>query len=229
MSVGVLITTLAAGPSVTELDSAVTAVHRGGEMMGVISFAASGALVAVRKRLDLFGMVVMACATALGGGIVRDLLIGRTPPAAFTDLTYLSASILTALVLYFIAPSRRLTKGPLEIADAIGLGLFCVTGTVIADSAGLGAPTAALLGMTTAIGGGVIRDVLSGEVPTVLRPDQDLYAIPALFGAAATAALLSFDLYHAWTGLLAAAGAVGFRLLARHYQWHAPLARHARD
>lgn len=79
MSVGVLITTLAAGPSVTELDSAVTAVHRGGEMMGVISFAASGALVAVRKRLDLFGMVVMACATALGGGIVRDLLIGRTP------------------------------------------------------------------------------------------------------------------------------------------------------
>lgn len=100
---------------------------------------------------------------------------------------------------------------------------------MIADSAGLGAPTAALLGMTTAIGGGVIRDVLSGEVPTVLRPDQDLYAIPALFGAAATAALLSFDLYQAWTGLLAAAGAVGFRLLARHYQWHAPLARHARD
>jgi len=229
VSVGVLVAMVAAGPSATELDSALTAVHHSGELMGVVSFAASGALVAVRKRLDLFGMAILATATALGGGIVRDLLIGRTPPGAFTDLTYLSASLLTALVLYFIAPSRRLTKGPLEIADAIGLGLFCVTGTVIAYSAGVGAPTAALLGMTTAIGGGVLRDVLSGEVPSVLRPDQDLYAIPALFGAAATATLLHFDLYRSWTGLLAAVGAIGFRLLARHYQWHAPLARHARD
>lgn len=229
MSVEVLVAVVAVGPSVTELDSAVNAVHRAGETLGVIAFAASGALVAVRKRLDLFGMVVLACATALGGGIVRDLLIGRTPPAAFTNLTYLSASIVTALILYFIAPSRRLTKGALEISDAIGLGLFCVTGTVIAASAGVGTPTAALLGMTTAIGGGVIRDVLSGEVPLVLRPDQDLYAVPALFGAAATAALLHFDAYRAWSGLLAAAGAVGFRLLARRYQWHAPLARHARE
>ncbi len=229
MSVGVLVAVVATGPSVSELDSAVTMVHRGGELLGVISFAASGALVAVRKRLDMFGMAVLAAATALGGGIVRDLLIGRTPPAAFTDLTFLTASLVTALVLFFIAPSPRLTKGPLEIADAIGLGLFCVTGTVIADSAGLGAPTAALLGMTTAIGGGVLRDVLSGEVPSVLRPDQDLYAIPALFGAATTATLLHFDLYHAWTGLLAATGAIGFRLLARHFQWQAPLARHARD
>ncbi|MFC4377224.1 trimeric intracellular cation channel family protein [Nocardia halotolerans] len=212
-----------------EWDSAVNMVHRGGEMLGVISFAASGALVAARKRLDLFGMAVLGCATALGGGIVRDLLIGRTPPAAFTNLTYLTASLITALILFFIAPSPRLTKGPLEVADAIGLGLFCVTGTVIADAAGLGAPTAALLGMTTAIGGGVLRDVLSGEVPLVLRPDQDLYAIPALFGATTTAVLLHLDLYQAWTGLLAAAGAVGFRLLSRRYRWHAPLARHARE
>lgn len=217
------------GALAAQLDEAVSVVHRSGELLGVISFAASGALVAVRKRLDLFGMVVLGCATALGGGIVRDLLIGRTPPAAFTDLTFLTASIVTALILYFIAPSPRLTKGPLEVADAIGLGLFCVTGTVIADSVGLGAPTAALLGMTTAIGGGVLRDVLSGEVPLVLRPDQDLYAIPALFGAATTAVLLHLDIYQTWTGLLAAAGAVGFRLLARHYGWHAPTARHARD
>lgn len=229
MSGGVLVAVVAAWPSVAGLESVVAGVHRSGELMGVIAFAASGALAAVRKRLDLFGMAVLACATALGGGIVRDLLIGRTPPAAFTNLTYLYAALVTALILYFIAPSRRLTKGPLEVADAIGLGLFCVTGTVIAYNAGLAAPTAALLGMTTAIGGGVLRDVLTGEVPFVLRPDQDLYAIPALFGAAATATLLHFDLYRAWTGLLAAAGAIGFRLLARHYKWHAPLARHARD
>ncbi|WP_188830252.1 trimeric intracellular cation channel family protein [Nocardia camponoti] len=195
-------------------------------MAGVISFAASGALMAVRKRLDLFGMVVLACATALGGGIIRDLLIGRTPPAAFTDLTFLIASIITGGVLFVIAPSRQTTRKALEYADALGLGLFCVTGTVIAYSSGLGAPTSALLGMTTAIGGGVIRDVLCGEVPEVLQPDSDLYAIPALFGAAITATLLHFDLYQSWTGLLAAAGAVGFRLLAHHYHWHAPVARH---
>ncbi|WP_052313602.1 trimeric intracellular cation channel family protein [Nocardia thailandica] len=212
-----------------ELDTAATAVHRIGELAGVVAFAASGALVAIRKRFDVFGMVVIAAATALGGGILRDLLVGRTPPAAFTDLTYLCAAVLTALVLFFVAPPRRLVNGPMEVADAIGLGLFSVTGTVIAYSANAGAPTAALLGMTTAIGGGVIRDVLSGEVPSVLRPDQDLYAVPALCGATATALLLHFGLYYAWTGLLAALGAITFRLLAHRYQWHAPLARHARE
>ncbi|MEV0031705.1 trimeric intracellular cation channel family protein [Nocardia sp. NPDC050793] len=209
----------------TQLDSAVNAAQRIGELLGVISFAASGALLAVRKNLDIFGMAVLACGTALGGGVIRDLLIGRTPPAAFTDLTYLCASLLTALVIFFKHPSRRLTRGPLEVFDAIGLGLFCVTGTAVAYAQGVGAPTAALLGMVTAIGGGVIRDVLGGEVPRVLRPDQELYAVPALFGAAATATLLHFDAYWAWTGLLAACLAIGFRLLARRYGWRAPQAR----
>ncbi|TQM28936.1 trimeric intracellular cation channel family protein [Nocardia bhagyanarayanae] len=208
----------------TQLDSAVNAAQRIGELLGVVSFAASGALLAVRKNLDVFGMAVLACSTALGGGVIRDLLIGRTPPAAFTDLTYLCASLLTALVIFFKHPSHRLT-GPLEVFDAVGLGLFCVTGTAVAYAQGVGAPTAALLGMVTAIGGGVIRDVLGGEVPRVLRPDQDLYAVPALFGAAATATLLHFDAYWAWTGLLAAILAIAFRLLARHYGWHAPQAR----
>ncbi|MCP2295803.1 putative membrane protein YeiH [Nocardia amikacinitolerans] len=207
----------------TQLDSAVNAAQRIGELLGVVSFAASGALLAVRKNMDVFGMAVLACSTALGGGVIRDLLIGRTPPAAFTDLTYLCASLLTALVIFFKHPSHRLT-GPLEIFDAIGLGLFCVTGTAVAYTHGVGAPTAALLGMVTAIGGGVIRDVLGGEVPRVLRPDQELYAVPALLGAAATATLLHFDAYWAWTGLLAAFLAIAFRLLARRYGWHAPQA-----
>ncbi|WP_227998350.1 trimeric intracellular cation channel family protein [Nocardia australiensis] len=212
----------------TQLDSAVTAAQRIGELLGVISFATSGALLAVRKNLDIFGMAVLACSTALGGGVIRDLLIGRTPPAAFTDLTYLSASLLATLVIFFRHPTSKLTRGPLEIADAVGLGLFCVTGTSVAYAHGTGAPTAALLGMVTAIGGGVIRDVLSGQVPSVLRPDQELYAVPALFGSTTTAALLHFDAYQAWTGLLAALVAIALRLLARRFQWHAPQARHTR-
>ncbi|RBO86918.1 trimeric intracellular cation channel family protein [Nocardia puris] len=209
--------------------SAVDFAQRGGELLGVVSFAASGALLAVRKNLDIFGMAVLACGCALGGGVIRDLLIGRTPPAAFTDLTYLCAAALTAFAIFFRHPSHRLTRSGLEIFDAIGLGLFCVTGTAIAYAHGTGAPTAALLGMVTAIGGGVIRDVLAGEVPAVLRPDQELYAVPALFGAAATATLLHFGAYRAWSGLLAAAGAITFRLLARRYNWRAPQPRHRPD
>lgn len=210
-----------------QLDSAVTAAQRIGELLGVIAFATSGALLAVRKNLDIFGMAVLACSTALGGGVIRDLLIGRTPPAAFTDLTFLCASLLTTLVIFFRHPTSKLTRGPLEIADTVGLGLFCVTGTVVAYSQGIGAPSAALLGMVTAIGGGVIRDVLSGQVPSVLRPDQELYAVPALFGSITTAMLLHFGAYRAWTGFLAALVAIVVRLLARRFQWRAPQARHS--
>ncbi len=208
----------------TQLDSAVNAAQRIGELLGVLSFATSGALLAVRRDFDIFGMAVLACATALGGGIIRDLLIGRTPPAAFTDLTYLCVSLLAALIVFLRHPPARLIRGPLEIFDAIGLGLFCVTGTVVAYAYGTGAPTAALLGMVTAIGGGVIRDVLAGQTPSVLRPDQELYAVPALIGAATTATLLYYGEYRAWTGGLAALAAIVLRLLARKYHWRAPQA-----
>lgn len=204
--------------------SAVGAVQHVGELFGVFAFASSGALLAVRRDFDIFGIVVLACSTALGGGVIRDLLIGRTPPAAFVDLSYLWTALFAALVIFFWHPSRRLTKGPLEVADAFGLGLFCVTGTVVAYTAGAGAPSAALLGLVTAIGGGVIRDLLGGQTPNVLRPDQ-IYAVPALLGAVCTAVLLHFDLYRAWTGALAALGAIGFRLLALRFHWHAPQAR----
>ncbi|MEV6561163.1 trimeric intracellular cation channel family protein [Nocardia sp. NPDC051756] len=204
--------------------SAVGAAQHAGELFGVFAFASSGALLAVRRDFDIFGIVVLACATALGGGIIRDLLIGRTPPAAFVDLSYLWTAVLAAAVIFFWHPSRRLTRGPLEVADAFGLGLFCVTGTVIAYSRGLGAPSAALLGLVTAIGGGVIRDLLGGQTPNVLRPDQ-IYAVPALAGAVATATLLHFGVYQAWTGALAALGAIAFRLLALRFGWHAPQAR----
>ncbi|MCX4095142.1 trimeric intracellular cation channel family protein [Nocardia sp. alder85J] len=218
------------------MESAVDLVQQIGDIAGVFAFAVSGALLAVRKDYDVFGLAVLAVATALGGGVLRDLIIGRVPPAAFTDLGYLYTSLLAAAMVALWRPPRetgrwyrrtrrlRLTRW-LDIADAVGLGLFCVLGTRTAFEHGLGAPSAALLGLVTAVGGGIVRDVLAQRSPAILRPDTDLYAIPALFGSVLTAILLHEHWYRGWTALPAAAGAIAFRLLALRYHWRAPRAR----
>lgn len=203
-------------------------VQRAGDLLGVFAFAVSGALLAVRKNYDLVGIAVLACATAFGGGVVRDLVIGASPPRAFTDPWYLGLPLLAAVIIFFWHPPHRLVARPLDVADAVGLGVFSVTGTVAAYQHGLATVPSALLGVVTAVGGGLIRDVLAGVPPSVLRPDQEIYAVPALFGASVAAALLHFGALTAWTGALASAGAFVFRMLALHFRWHAPLARRRR-
>ncbi|SIE96178.1 Predicted membrane protein [Mycobacteroides abscessus subsp. abscessus] len=123
------------------------------------------------------------------------------------------------------SPPAKLTGWPLQVTDALGLAVFCVTGTAIAAHSGLAEPSAALLGAMTAIGGGVIRDLLSGETPMLLRPDSELYAIPAMLGASITALLIHVGLYTDLTGLAAALAAFGLRMLAMRFHWHAPQAR----
>lgn len=204
------------------INDAASTVHQVGEIAGVFAFALSGALVAVRRDLDIVGIFLLACATALGGGIIRDVIIGNVPPNAFTDLKYLGVAALAALLICLWRPPQRLTSWPLDVTDAVGLGLFAVTGTVVAYSTGLSATGSALLGMTTAIGGGVIRDVLTGQVPTVLRPGQHLYAIPALLCASVVAVLLRFAHYQPWMGLCCAALAVALRLASLKFGWHGP-------
>ncbi|BEL60708.1 hypothetical protein Isolate57626_21400 [Mycobacteroides abscessus subsp. abscessus] len=113
----------------------------------------------------------------------------------------------------------------MQVTDALGLAVFCVTGTAIAAHSGLAEPSAALLGAMTAIGGGVIRDLLSGETPMLLRPDSELYAVPAMLGASITALLIHVGLYTDLTGLAAALAAFGLRMLAMRFHWHAPQAR----
>ncbi|KJR09531.1 trimeric intracellular cation channel family protein [Gordonia sihwensis] len=206
----------------SNLDNAASLVHHGGELAGIVAFAASGALLSVRRDLDVVGIVLLAAATALGGGIIRDVIIGKTPPTAFTDLRLVAVAVATALVIFVWHPPARLTRWPLEVADAVGLGLFAVTGTVTAYEHGLSAPSAAMLGLTTAIGGGIIRDVLSGSVPAVLRSNEHLYAIPSLVGAAVTALLLHLGVYRSWVGLLCAALVTVVRLASLRYGWHGP-------
>ncbi|MBM7369299.1 trimeric intracellular cation channel family protein [Gordonia hydrophobica] len=204
------------------VNDATSALNFGGELIGTIAFAASGALLSVRRGLDIVGIILLAGATALGGGIIRDVIIGKIPPTAFTDLWLIGTAVGTALVIFFWQPPARLTRWPLDVTDAVGLGMFAVLGTVTAYQHGLSAPAAAMLGLTTGVGGGIIRDVLSGHVPAVLRPNEHLYAIPASGGAAATSALLYFDVYQAWMGWICAAAVIAVRIGSLKFGWHGP-------
>ena len=149
-------------------------------LAGTFVFGLSGGLAAVQAKLDLFGVIVLSAVVGLAGGITRDLLIG-TPPATFRDWRYLAAAGAAGLVSYFATTALSRAQRGVLVFDAFGLGLFCVTGATKALDFGLGPAQAMILGAITGIGGGMLRDVLLREVPTVLR--HELYAIPALLGA----------------------------------------------
>jgi uncharacterized membrane protein YeiH len=150
-------------------------------LAGTFVFGLSGGLAAVHARLDVFGVIVLAGVVGLAGGITRDLLIG-TPPATFRDWRYLAVVTAAGVVSFFAQLALERIHRGVQTFDAIGLSVFCVTGATKAVAAGVGPLPATLLGAITGIGGGMLRDVLLGETPAVLR--QELYAIPALLGAA---------------------------------------------
>ena len=149
-------------------------------LAGTFVFGLSGGLAAVRARLDLVGVVVVAVAVGLAGGITRDLLIG-VPPATFRDWRYLAAAGGAGIVTFLASAVLQRLGRAIDILDAGGLSLFCVTGAATALQHRVGAPEAVILGAITGIGGGMLRDILVREIPVVLR--EGLYAIPALVGA----------------------------------------------
>jgi uncharacterized membrane protein YeiH len=191
------------------------------DLAGIFVFAISGALVAVRKGLDVFGVLVLAGTTGLGGGFLRDVLIGATPPAALADWRYLLAPVAAGVLTFYVHPALGRMERQVNVFDAFGLALFCVTGALKSLEFGLGPVPAALMGMVTGIGGGMIRDVLAGRVPAVFR--GELYATPALAGAAiaVVGARLGFPV-----GLVALLGGgvcLSWRLLAMWRHWRAPM------
>ncbi|MFJ9357371.1 trimeric intracellular cation channel family protein [Streptomyces mirabilis] len=199
------------------------------DLVGIFVFAISGALLAVRKNFDVFGIAVLAEVTALGGGLFRDMVIGAVPPAAFTDLGYFSTPLLAALLVFFLHPEVERIQVAVNVFDAAGLGLFCVAGTTKAYEYGLGLTSSAALGLATAVGGGVLRDVLANEVPSLLRWDRDLYAVPAIVGATMVVLCIRYDALSPFTSGLAAVTAFVLRLLAMRYHWRAPRAWHRRS
>ena len=198
------------------------------DLAGIFVFSVSGASLAVRKGFDAVGIVVLAIATSLGGGMIRDVLIGDIPPAAIEDQAYLLVA-LAAGVVVLVGHSivERLAR-PVLVSDAAGLGLFSVVGAAKALDFGIAPVSAVLLGTITAVGGGIIRDVLARDVPVVFRPDTALLAIPAAAGAVATVAAWEADLYGWTAAALISLGVFVFRLLAMHLGWGAPVARGGR-
>ena len=191
------------------------------DLVGIFVFAISGALVAVRKELDVFGVLVLAGVTGLGGGWLRDVLIDATPPASLMDWRYLVAPVAAGLLTFRYHPTLGRMERSVNVFDAFGLALFCVTGAVKAQEYGLGFAAAALMGMVTGIGGGMARDVLAGRVPVVFR--GELYAIPALAGAS-VAVVLHAEGQPFWlTALCGGSLCLVWRLVAIRRDWRAPM------
>ncbi|WP_434993508.1 trimeric intracellular cation channel family protein [Arthrobacter sp. Ld5] len=197
-------------------------VALGADLLGVFFFAVSGSLLAARKGFDLVGSLLLASLASLGGGVARDLIL-NVPPAAFTDPVYLVPPLLATALVYFVFSGVERGKRVLVVFDAGGLALFCITGTLKALDAGLHPVSAALLGVTTAVGGGLLRDVVANEVPQLFDP-RDIYALPAMLGSVVVTVLYLTGTFTLVTGTVAASLVFSLRVLAWRYGWHAPLA-----
>jgi uncharacterized membrane protein YeiH len=192
------------------------------DLSGTFVFALSGAAAGVRRRLDIFGVLVLSFAAANAGGIARDVMIGATPVAALSDWRYVAVSLLAGLLTFYCYPPMQRLSGSVLVFDAAGLALFAVTGATKALAYHLGPVSAALLGMLTGIGGGMARDILITEIPVVLH--ADLYAVAAL---AAAAVVVIGNVLHLSSVLAACVGAVlcfGLRFMAIRYGWRLPVA-----
>jgi len=193
------------------------------DLLGTFAFAVNGAFTATRAvRLDIVGVLVLGVMTAIGGGILRDLLIGAVPPSAFTHWYYLAAAGGGALIAFFISRPSRLLTIPILVLDAIGLSLFCVTGAQKALEYGLDPAAAIIVGTIAAVGGGTIRDIMIRQVPSVLT--SGLYAIPALVGAAIDVLVAPSTVLGIPVALMAATICFLIRMLGVRFKLEAPKA-----
>ncbi len=202
------------------------------EVAGTISFAVSGAMAALEKRVDLFGVIFLGATTALAGGIIRDVLIGKTPPSAFSNYRYMAIAVVTAAIVFLIAWLSKehyehnvdVVSAVNNIFDAAGLGAFTITGAKVAMGMGYidNGFFVVFLAMVTGIGGGVLRDLMIGEIPFVLR--KRIYAVASIFGGIVYYQLVRHrvdDMAAAFIGI----GIVfGLRMLATIFKWNLPKA-----
>ena len=191
------------------------------DLTGTFAFALNGALTAVRvARLDIVGVLTLGMFTALGGGMIRDILLGALPPATFDDWRYLAVAALGSLVAFVFGRGLERLASPIMILDAAGLSLFAVSGALKGLDFGMGAAQAVILGAITGVGGGTLRDVLIGRVPAVLT--SGLYAIPALVGALLIVGADRIGATELPAAIVAAGACFAIRVVGVHYGIDAP-------
>lgn len=192
------------------------------DLGGTFVFAVSGGMMAVRHRLDLFGVLVLSFAAATSGGIIRDVLLGATPPASIRDWRYIAISLLAGVLAFYWCAILERWRSSMLILDAAGLSLFAVSGALTALAFQVNPWAAVMLGVVTGIGGGVVRDVLVSEVPTVLR--SELYAVAALAGAGVVVIGTLLKVPSTATALVGAGLCFTLRLVAIRRGWRLPVA-----
>lgn len=196
------------------------------DLAGTFFFAVSGSLLAARRGFDVVGSLLLGSLTGLGGGVMRDLVLG-VPPVAFAEPVHMLPPVAAAVLVFFLMPGVERFARVLLVFDAGGLALFCTTGTTVALAAGMNPFSAALLGRLTGIGGGLLRDVVANRVPQVFNP-RDLYAVPALLGAALISGLWVIDVTGPLTLMVVAGLVFAFRIASLRLHWHVPHAsRHS--
>ena len=193
------------------------------DLLGTFVFALSGAAAGVKSRFDLFGLMALSFAAGNAGGITRDVLIGAVPPAAINDWRYLGVCLLAGFVTFFWYPNIDKRRRLVLLFDAAGLGLFAVAGTQKALIAGLNPVMAMFMGVLTGIGGGILRDVLVNQTPTVL--EADIYAVAAL--AAGGVVVIGYELHYPAFVVLTVGALLCFwlRVMAIYREWHLPVAQ----
>ncbi len=197
------------------------------DWFGTAVFAVTGALVASRKRMDIAGFMLLAAATGIGGGSVRDAMLGALPVFWVREPVYLAICLVVAVATFFLAHIPESRYRVLLWLDAAGLALFCVVGAEKALVAGAGGFVAVAMGVVSATLGGVIRDVLGGESPLILR--KEIYVTAALAGAFAYVALAAAGVPKAAAALAGFAVCFAIRALALHYGWSLPVYRERED
>lgn len=205
------------------------------EAIGTVAFSVSGALVAIHCGLDLLGVMVLGCITAVGGGMIRDMLIGNTPPLIFSNPGIFLLALATAIVVFVLAyfnakkfeALQEKTAQIVNLVDAIGLATFSVLGIEVACSAGYAntAGVAIAMGVITGVGGGVLRDVLAGVIPSILK--KHIYALVSVFGCVAYYLIRTYTPYDAAGTILVSVLMVTARVLAMRYRWSLPKIRTA--
>lgn len=191
------------------------------DLVGVLAFALSGNMLAARKDVDILGSLVLGLAVGLGGGIMRDVILGRMP-ASLAEPIYLVPPVVSAVAVYLIGQRTLLARGAIVAFDALGLGVFVTTGTTLALAAGVPTASAILLGVMSGVGGGMIRDVLVNEIPAVFN-SSDLYILPAIAGSALTALVWRLGWYTPVWAIGIAVIVFAFRMTAWWFEWRVPL------